>query len=42
MTIQISSIQIPVTKILDDNPLPFFRDRKDREILDRGLLPEEK
>lgn len=42
MTIQISSVQLPVTKILDNNPLPFFRDRKDREIFDRGLLPEEK
>ncbi len=42
MAVRTQAVTLPVTRILGENPLPHFRDQKDRLILDGGLLPEEK
>ncbi len=40
--IQKSTLTLPVTALLPENPLPRFADPKDRPLRDGGLLPEEK
>ena len=42
MRIQKATLEIPITLLTENSPLPAFRDRTDRPIRDGGLLPEEK